>query len=74
MTRRRFLTITVAALLAPVIAAVHAREVTTASAESATNKKVECPADYQKGSPACKRAKAERKCPEQLGGKCLGKR
>jgi len=30
----------------------------------------ECPANYEKNSPACKRAKAERRCPEQLGGKC----
>ncbi len=33
-----------------------------------------CPAEYLKNSPACKRAKAERKCPEQLGGKCLAKK
>lgn len=74
MTRRQFLIMTMAAFAAPIFAVGHAGEVTTATATSAPKSKIECPADYQKGSSACKRAKAERKCPEQLGGKCLAKK
>jgi len=33
----------------------------------------ECPADWDRGSRDCKKARAERKCPELKGGKCQAK-
>ena len=32
--------------------------------------KIECPADWDRGSRDCKKARAARKCPELKGGKC----
>ena len=40
-------------------------------AATAEKGKLECPANWEKGTRACKRARAERKCPELRGGKCL---
>ncbi|GIX43830.1 MAG: hypothetical protein KatS3mg130_0238 [Candidatus Sumerlaea sp.] len=36
--------------------------------------KTECPANYDRGSAACKKARAEGTCPERQGGKCLAKK
>jgi len=42
-----------------------------ASVAAAAKPKLECPANWERGSRACKRARADRKCPELRGGKCL---
>ncbi|MGB9690821.1 MAG: hypothetical protein ACPL7D_01485 [Candidatus Sumerlaeaceae bacterium] len=74
ISRRVWLISLTALLVATVVAGAFADTTHTLAKISTTKPKIECPANYQKGSPACKRAKAEHKCPEQLGGKCLAKK
>jgi len=75
LSRRQCLVALASCLIVPLWGAVGARDAaTTPTATQKTARKLECPANYQKGSPACKRAKANHTCPEQLGGKCLAKK
>jgi hypothetical protein len=74
-TRRAFLTVAFGggflAACAAVAAALPAEDPTTRT--TASDAKAECPADWDRGSRECKKARAIRKCPELKGGKCLAK-
>ncbi|MCX7718203.1 MAG: hypothetical protein N2111_07360 [Candidatus Sumerlaeaceae bacterium] len=66
VSRRGWLTAVVAGALGAAAAALAGT-----AAAAAGQPKLECPANWQKGTRACKRARADRKCPELRGGKCL---
>ncbi len=61
-------------VLAAAVGIAAAETTQTQTRRPASKTKIECPANYDKGSAACKRAKANHKCPEQLGGKCLAQK
>jgi len=74
MKRREFL-LACAAMAVAVVAYALPLPVADASTSGTTQKiGLQCPANYERNSPACKRARAERKCPEMLGGTCLGRK